>query len=667
MPVPSTSRKVLLVGWDAADWRFINPLLDSGRMPNLSKLVENGVIGNLASLKPCLSPILWTSIATGKSADKHGVLGFVEPIPGGVGLRPISSRSRRVNAIWNILHTSGLSSIVVNWYASHPAENVRGSIVSNRFFESPPKDLSTEWPVPAGSVAPEAKLQQLQELRFHPRELQVSDLARFVPDIATIDLAQDSRPIDLAMELAKAISIHAVATALMETVPWDFAAILYDGIDTMGHHFMPFHPPQLAGISAADFERYQDVMTQVYLFHDEMLGRLLELAGEETTVMLISDHGFHTDQQRPIHLRAEAPEAEVAAAWHRHLGVLAARGPGIRRDERVYGATLLDITPTVLQIFALPIGKDMNGKPLLQMFEQTTSKIDTIESWDSPEEHHSPEPTGEAATVAPDVIEHLIKLGYLPKSALDDAAAAVLAIAEAQFNLAIVYSSQGRHAEAKQELLALCKQFPDQPRYTFALAKTLANLQDHHPCLKLLRQLEAQGHQGFDLTLLLAAELFNVGQAEEATARLNEAEHNYPPHPTIYYLTGNIHMQRAEWHAALEAFQKALELNSDDAPTHLHAALASNRLGDFEAAADHALNAIAIMYYFPQAHFQLGLAFQGLGDAARAQRSWELAVSQSPRFLEAHQSLADLHKAQNNIPLWVKHQQLAHGGAENEC
>jgi tetratricopeptide (TPR) repeat protein len=166
---------------------------------------------------------------------------------------------------------------------------------------------------------------------------------------------------------------------------------------------------------------------------------------------------------------------------------------------------------------------------------------------------------------------------------------------------------------------------------------------------------------------LLAAELFNVGQTEEATARLNEAEHNYPPHPTIYYLTGNIHLQRAEWKAALEAFQKALALNSDDAPTHFHAALASNRLGGFEAAADHALNAIAIMYYFPQAHFQLGLAFQGLGDAARAQRSWELAVSQAPRFFEAHQSLADLHKAQNNIPLWVKHQQLAHGGVENEC
>jgi predicted AlkP superfamily phosphohydrolase/phosphomutase/tetratricopeptide (TPR) repeat protein len=664
MPSSSKSRKVLLVGWDAADWRFINPLLDAGRLPNLAKLVDHGVIGNLASLKPCLSPILWTSIATGKSADKHGILGFVEPIPGGVGLRPVSSRSRRVKAIWNMLHHTNRSSIVVNWYASHPAEDVRGSVVSNRFFESPPDDVSAAWSAPVGSVSPESKLRDFEGLRFHPRELLLSDLERFVPDVGNVDLAQDPRPKELARELAKTVSIHAVATALMETVPWDFAAILYDGIDTLGHHFMPFHPPQLAGISDPDFARYQHVMTEVYLFHDELLGRLLELAGEDTTVMLISDHGFHSDHQRPLHLREEAPEAEVAAAWHRHLGVLAARGPGIRPDERIYGATLLDITPTVLQIFGLPIGKDMNGKPLLQMFEQANATIETIETWDSPLDVPAEGGAGEAATVAPDVIEHLIKLGYLPKSALDDAAAASLAASEAQFNLAIVHSSMGRHAEAKRELQDLRQRFPDQPRYTFALAKTLANLQDHHPCLKMLRELEAEGQQGFDLTLLMAAELFNVGQAEEASVRLEEAHRRYPPHPTIHFLTGNIHMQRAEWKAALQSFQQALELNSDDAPTHYHAAMAANRLGDLETAADHALHAISIMYFFPQAHFQLGLAFYGLGDLPRAQRSWELAVTQAPRFLEAHQKLADLHKAQGNIPLWVKHQHAAQGGAE---
>ena len=77
------AKKLLLVGWDAADWELIHPLLDAGRMPNLKRVVESGVMGNLMTLQPILSPILWTSIATGKRAYHHGITGFVEPTPDG--------------------------------------------------------------------------------------------------------------------------------------------------------------------------------------------------------------------------------------------------------------------------------------------------------------------------------------------------------------------------------------------------------------------------------------------------------------------------------------------------------------------------------------------------------------------------------------------------------
>lgn len=63
------SKRVLLVGWDGADWKLIDPLLERGQMPNLEKLINAGVMGNIASLIPMLSPILWTSIATGKHGD----------------------------------------------------------------------------------------------------------------------------------------------------------------------------------------------------------------------------------------------------------------------------------------------------------------------------------------------------------------------------------------------------------------------------------------------------------------------------------------------------------------------------------------------------------------------------------------------------------------------
>ena len=78
--------KVLLIGWDGADWKVIHPLMDEGRMPALKIMVEQGTIANLATLRPVLSPMLWTSIATGMRPFKHGVLGFTKSLAGEVAL-----------------------------------------------------------------------------------------------------------------------------------------------------------------------------------------------------------------------------------------------------------------------------------------------------------------------------------------------------------------------------------------------------------------------------------------------------------------------------------------------------------------------------------------------------------------------------------------------------
>ena len=82
-------RKVLLIGWDAADWEVITPLLEEGLMPSLENLINRGVMGNLATLQPILSPMLWNSVATGKYADKHGIHGFIERDLKNGGARPV--------------------------------------------------------------------------------------------------------------------------------------------------------------------------------------------------------------------------------------------------------------------------------------------------------------------------------------------------------------------------------------------------------------------------------------------------------------------------------------------------------------------------------------------------------------------------------------------------
>lgn len=77
----SKRNKILLIGWDAADWQIIGPLLAKGQMPALQRLINNGVYGNMATMNPPYSPMLWSTVATGKTPDKHGVLGFIELMP----------------------------------------------------------------------------------------------------------------------------------------------------------------------------------------------------------------------------------------------------------------------------------------------------------------------------------------------------------------------------------------------------------------------------------------------------------------------------------------------------------------------------------------------------------------------------------------------------------
>ena len=109
------SKKIMLVGWDAADWKVIHELMDAGKMPTLQRMVDQGTMGNLRTLNPPLSPMLWTSIATGKRPYKHGIYGFTEPMPNGKGVQPMTNISRSSKAIWKILNQQNERSVVVGW------------------------------------------------------------------------------------------------------------------------------------------------------------------------------------------------------------------------------------------------------------------------------------------------------------------------------------------------------------------------------------------------------------------------------------------------------------------------------------------------------------------------------------------------------------------------
>jgi tetratricopeptide (TPR) repeat protein len=689
MSAPSGTR-VLLIGWDAADWKVINPLLDAGQLPNLERFVEQGVIGNLATLYPVLSPMLWTSIATGKRAYKHGILGFTDPDPYSGRIRPVTNLGRKAKAIWNILNQNDKRCHVVGWWPSHPAEPIRGVMVSNH-YQRATAGADESWTMFPGTIYPPRLEQSLANLRIHPHELDGDALLPFVPRAAEVDPANDKRLFSLARTLAECASVHAAATALMQLEPWDFMAVYYDTIDHVCHGFMRYHPPRQSWVPESDYETYKDVVTGIYRFHDMMLGTLLKLAGDDTTVILISDHGFHSDELRPQHV---PNEPAGPAAEHRSFGVFSMKGPGVRRDERIYGAGLLDVTPTVLTLFGLPLGRDMDGKALVDAFEKPPA-AEYVESWeDIPgDSGQHPEGLRLGPIESRQALSQLVALGYLEEPEADQRQAVAETERELQYNLARAYMGANRHADAAPILDKCWRDWPAEQRFGVKLldcqlemqrvvearatldrivaAKRQYAVEAQDALHKLLVDRESTDSDDFTpaerrlvhslrrragtnepaLSYLEASVLCAEGRYREALVQLRGAERAQIHHRrSVFRSMGEIHIELREWDDADQCFRQALELDPEDARSHLglgqcHLARRRNR-----DAAESARASIGIFFHNPTAHYLLGVALRRCRRIRQAIAALETAVSQNPTFAEAQTLLEMLHERRVETP-----------------
>ena len=641
-------RKVLLIGWDAADWEHITPLLEEGLMPTLDEFINRGVMGNLATLQPILSPMLWNSVATGKFADKHGIHGFIEPDPVNGGARPYTSTSRKCKALWNILSQSNLRSNVIGWWASHPAEPINGTVVTNA-FGGVKFDPEKGWSLPKGAVHPKERGTDLARFKVFPNELTEAHILPFIPEAAKIDQKKDKRLSSFAKVLSDNASVHAVATALMENEPWDFTAVYYDGIDHFSHAFMPYHPPKLEWINEEDFAMYKDVVKGAYRFRDMMLERLLDLAGPETTVILCSDHGFESGSQRP---RGTPREPAGPAAWHRQYGIFVMAGPGIRRDERIYGASLIDVAPTILTLFDLPIGEDMDGRPLLEAFEELP-KVRTIPSWEKVE-GKSGMHTGEQqldAAQANELMQQFAALGYIEDPGADKEKAAESADIEAKYNVARTYLWKGRPEEARPLLEEIVRRRPWEDRFLVQLAHCYFQGGYLAQSERVLFAISDGGEPDSATNKLLWARIkLARGDLGGALEALLAAEAMNPQLPGIYIQIGDAYARLLQWENGRVAYEKAVELDEDNARAFLGLSTVYRRMGDNQQTVDHALRAVSLLHRLPLAHFNLGVALVRSGDNERARLAFETALRFQPEMVNAHRYLATIHRAEGGDP-----------------
>jgi hypothetical protein len=414
---------LLIVGIDGATFSIVDPLIEAGGMPNLRALIQRGTRAPLGTLEPTVSPAIWTTIATGKLPEEHGILGF-EGVPGQTMTTLPTSGMRRVRSFWNLLSDHGRSVGVSGWWATWPAEEVNGYIVSDRVAYTRMEATATLEDRSLRNVFPVELLAEIAPLVRPPGSITPDEVRRFMPlsDDEVRDLVVGAEyehghflP-EFKYVLQSDRSTADIAEHLLETRPTDVTAVGLYGVDVVSHLTWHFMQPELFdryGIDPEGVRKFGKLIERYYEFTDELLGRLVRAAPKNATILVFSDHGFGPTGQLPWSAGhgALTPGAPIAPD-----GILVLAGPTVRKGALLDDADVLDLLPTLLYLQGLPVAEDMPGRVLTEALDPdllARSPVRTIPTYETTPLHHPDAPILADAEEDRALREKLRSLGYI--------------------------------------------------------------------------------------------------------------------------------------------------------------------------------------------------------------------------------------------------------------
>lgn len=629
------ARRVVLIGWQAADWAVSERLRKAGRMPNVERLLDTGAAARLDAVGSEMLALPWIEAVTGRRGPCENV--------GEPAARPTRERVPD-KALWNLLTRAGLRSLVVGWPAFGAPEPIAGVYVSKGVAEQ-----LAGWPE-AGTAdeGPSVPLALVDQTLAALRPLCGEAQHGLLSVLAELDETRDPRFFRLVRALARCTAVHAASLSRVRTEDWAFCAVHHDALACIGGDFGP--PAAGAGNAEAEPRLHALAREGLYALHDAMLGALLgQLNTTDTLVMLAARQASPVASARgALRERTRGPRPSAA---RRYSGGLVIQGPGVKRGARLVRATLLDLAPTVLASLGLPVGRDMDGRALAEAFDPAP-ELQWVESWESPEVT-----TASSATAALTPLRG-------PEAALvasTEPGGPAADEQEALFHRANAHLAQGRPVEALPLLERLCTERPDEFRFELGRLQALSRLERHDSVLAWVESLEASGVSAAFIDLLAAGALGARGEDAAACARLARAGERDPDNPTVHQLSGDYHRLRGRHEEAETAYLQAMALDPSNACVHTGLAQVAHAAGEYERAADHAVASLRQLFWNPRAHFVLGLALLGLGSREEARRAFERAVEQAPGFGEAHLCLAQLLEAEGEVARAAAHRRRALG------
>jgi predicted AlkP superfamily phosphohydrolase/phosphomutase len=251
--------RVVIVGLDGATLDLMDPWMNEGKLPTFQKIRDQGVYGRLRSTTPYYSAPAWVSIVTGCQPGKHGIYDFFRTDTYKKSI--VSSRHRKVPAIWNILTQDDKKSLVVNVPGTYPPERIDGVMITGLLTPSPESHFTYPDEIKKDLV---------------PEKLGTYLLEQVAVDDIPKNLTARYAPEKLALQINEMTLSHATVTMnLMRMNNWDFSMVVFRGTDDVQHLL---------------WDR-KDLILSCYQKADECLGHMMQQYPDALFVV-VSDHGF---------------------------------------------------------------------------------------------------------------------------------------------------------------------------------------------------------------------------------------------------------------------------------------------------------------------------------------------------------------------------------------
>ena len=371
----SSAGRVIVLAVDGATLDYISPAAADGRLPNFGRLLDTGAVMHLATLRPTQPGPVWTAVATAKLPYKNGVRSaaryqfarngaFFDLLPdycfahalvyfGLVSERPLTSASVAARPLWNILGGSGIQSIVVRWPLTYPAQPLHGVIVTDHLH------LTPDSPLPVDDPQTTYPADVANALRLRPDPPAAAAAALVGPATTAIGSLATDR---LYSDAFDAVSARSEARLL---------ALRYQSLDVAGHYYLRQAMPRVFGdVSDEERRQYGRVLDQFYRYLDGEVGRVVEHMGPDDLLLVVSGFGMEPLTVPKRLLDRALGTGELSGTHERAPdGFLLAFGHPVRAGH--FGrASVVDVVPTILYFFGLPIGRDMDGLARTDLFSR---------------------------------------------------------------------------------------------------------------------------------------------------------------------------------------------------------------------------------------------------------------------------------------------------------